>query len=57
MLLSDIFSSSLLSVSHNLRNGCGQAHDPTEKTSIKLSLKFPVLAPSRSRNTDQVRYP
>ena len=32
-------------------SGCGWGHEPKEIVPKKLQLKFPVLAPSRSRNT------
>ena len=38
-------------------SGCVQGHEPTEIVSIKLWLKLPVLAPSRSENMDHGRYP
>ena len=38
-------------------SGCGQGHEPTENGSKKLCLKFPVLAPSRSRNRTKEKYP
>ena len=36
---------------------CGRSHERQEKCSKKLWFKFQVLAPSRSENTDQKRYP
>ena len=44
-----------LTIETLLINGCDQGHEPTESVSIKLWLKFPALAPSRSGNTDKRR--
>ena len=38
-------------------SGHGLDPEPTTNVSKKVWLKFPVLVPSRSRNTDQRRYP
>ena len=46
-----ILWSEALTIQHLLMSGCGQGHEPTENVSIKLWLKFPVLAPSRCENT------
>ena len=39
-----------------LVSGCGWGHKPTDNVSVKLWLKFSVLAPSRSENKDQKMY-
>ena len=46
-----------LTIEHSLMSGCVQGREPTENMSIKPQLKFPVLASSRSENTDHGRYP
>ena len=44
-----------LTIERLLMSGCGKGREPTENVSIKLWLKFSVLAPSRRGNTDQGR--
>ena len=45
-----------LTIESSLMSECGHEHEPPEKGSNKLSLRFPVIAPSRSGNTDQRMY-
>ena len=46
-----------LTIESSLMSGCSYGHEPTENVTMKYWLKFPVLAPRRSGNTDQRRYP
>ena len=58
LLVRGVFSGQRsLTIERSLMSGCVQGHEPTENVSLKLWLKFPVLAPNRSGNTDQGRHP
>ena len=46
-----------LNIESSLMSGCGYSYDPAKNVPKKLWLKFPELAPSRSGNMSQMRYP